>query len=42
MQEAGERIRNNSGIKLAGKINNGQSTPSAFLQSLEITEQWLE
>lgn len=37
MQEGGERIENDSGIELADKIKNGQSIPSAFLQSLQIT-----
>lgn len=40
--KAGERIQNKSEIKLAGKITDGQSTPSPFLQILQIIEQWLE
>lgn len=42
MQQTQEQRWNNNGKKLTGKINNGQSTPSAFLQSPQITEQWLE
>lgn len=39
MQQERKRLWNNSGIELAGKTNNGQHAPSAFLQSLQITEQ---
>lgn len=37
MQQTREQSWNTSGIKLAGKINKGQSSPAAFLQSLWFT-----